>query len=162
MIRCTVKVVVLVVEKVLSELAILAAILSIAEPGSYIDRAVGGMASIFQIVYGFARAYWNDVGVREALAEFGTGTLKALGGVGENIQSDPRMVLIAFIATYAAYKVIAIILGVIRRKLLRRRKEKFEKPGSEPTDRKGGRTFDHLYEDVQNPSSQSRERSEDI
>lgn len=144
-VRVIFKALLLIIEKVIAELAILAAILSIVHQGSYIERILGGMATIFKAIYGFGHAYVINIGFRDFMGNFTANVLGALASIAENIQSDPRRVLVAFIVTYIAYKVIALLLRIIRKKLLRCRKSSC-KP-TKTNDLRGGRTYNQLYND---------------
>jgi hypothetical protein len=144
-VRAIFKAILFTIEKVIAELAILAAILSIAHEGSYIERILGGMATIFQAIYGFIHAYAINIGFRDFMGNFTASILDALASIATNIQSDPRRVLVAFIATYISYKVIAILLRIIRKKALRCKKSGNKPAGSD--DVRGGRTYNQLYND---------------
>ncbi len=122
-IRVFLKFVFFVVEKVMAELALLAALFSITEQGTYVDRIAGGMLDILRAIYGFAYAYIKNIGFREFMSALSTGILRQLADIGENVEANPRRAFIALIATYITYKVIPLLLKLIRKKLLRRDKE---------------------------------------
>jgi len=142
-IRITFKTILFIIEKLIAEFAILAAILSIVHQGSYIDRAIGGMTTIYNALYGFGHAYIVNIGFRDFMGNLTANVLNALASIAINIQSDPRQVLTAFIITYVAYKIIALLLKVIRKKLLKG--EKSYKKSRESDESSG--TYKQLYND---------------
>lgn len=153
MIRCIFKWTTFVVEKVMWELAILAAIFSTTEPGTYVSRIVGGMADIVYAIYAFIRAYVLNVSFSEFMEHFKASVMGELGKFADNVEADPRMVLMAFIATFITYKVLSWLLGLFRRRLLCR-KPKGEKPkkshlhGGERT----SKTYEQLYDRPEPPA----------
>ncbi|MFH1830011.1 MAG: hypothetical protein ABH871_04460 [Pseudomonadota bacterium] len=148
MIRCLLKFIFFIVEKVMAELALLAALLSITETGSYVDRVIGGMLDILYAIYGFVHAYVANISFREFMTTLSTGIIKQLAAIGDNIQADPRRALIAIIATYVTYKVIPLLLRLIRKKLLKGKK------GDDESQNMGDRSkmVEELYEDQHTPS----------
>lgn len=121
-IRVFLKFIFFIVEKVMAELALLAALFSVTEQGTYADRIIGGMMDILRAIYGFAHAYIENIGFREFMSELSTGILKQLADIGENVEANPRRAFFALIATYVTYKVIPLLLKLIRKKLLTRGK----------------------------------------
>ena len=152
-IRCTIKTTTFIVEKVVWELAILAAIFSTTEPGTYASRIIGGMEDIVYAIYAFIRAYVLNVSFRDFMENFKTAVVGELGKFADNVEADPRMVLIAFIATFITYKVLSWLLGLFRRRLLCR-KPKGEEPrkshlhGKE----KVSKTYEQLYDRPEPPA----------
>lgn len=143
----------LVVEKVTSELAFLAAFMSTTEGGTYFERIVGGMLDNFRILYDFAWAYVTDMSLPDFTAAFKEGVDEGLRAFGANVEASPRQVLLAMIATYAAWKVIPYLLKLLRKKIMRRRKgdgEALKKP--ERREPAGGRTYQQLYDKEQPPA----------
>lgn len=146
-----------VAQKIISELALLAAILSVVYSGSYWDRAVGGMVTVWQTIYGFTMAYIRNISLSEVLSALGTGMQKALESAGANIRANPQKVLYAILITYVSYKLVAYILYIIRRTLLpRKAKEDLENPGSGRKGKGKEQAYERLYGQKEEPKTPHR------
>ena len=155
-IRCIFKWTTFVVEKVMWELAILAAIFSTTEPGTYVSRIVGGMADIVYAIYAFIRAYVLNVSFSDFMEHFKAAMMGEMGKFADNVEANPRMVLIAFIATFITYKVLSWLLGLFRRKLLCRRLKGEEPKKSHLHGGEGaGKTYEQLYDRPEPPPHDS-------
>jgi len=153
MISAIIRFCLLVIEKVTSELAFLAAFMSTTEGGTYFDRIVGGMMDNFRILYDFVRAYVTNMSLPEFNAAFKEGVDEGLRAFGVNVEASPRQVLLAMIATYAVWKVIPYLLRLLRKNVLKRHKdggESVKKP--ERREPAGGKTYQQLYNDEQRPA----------
>ena len=136
----------LVIEKVTSELAFLAAFMSTTEGGTYFDRIVGGMLDNFRILYDFARAYVTNMSLPDFNAAFKEGVDEGLRAFGANVEASPRQVLFAMIATYAVWKAIPYLLRLLRKKVFKRHKGDGETVKKPPQRKEagGGRTYQGL------------------
>lgn len=144
---------ILVIEKVTSELAFLAAFMSTTEGGTYFDRIVGGMKDNFIILYGFVKAAVTDMSLPDFNAAFKEGVDEGLRAFGANVEASPSKVLLAMIATYAVWKVIPYLLKLLRKNVLKRHKdggESVKKP--ERKQPGGGKTYEKLYDKQQPPA----------
>ncbi len=156
MIRCIFKWTTFVVEKVMWELAILAAIFSTTEPGTYVSRIVGGMEDIVYAIYAFIRAYVLNVSFSEFMEHFKAAMMGEMGKFADNVEADPRMVLIAFIATFITYKVLSWLLGLFRRRLLCRKPKRKEPRKSHLHGKENThKTYEQLYDRPEPPPHDS-------
>lgn len=145
-----IRIVFLVAEKVLSELALLAALFSSTEGGTFFDRIVGGMFDNFHAIYGFGKAYVTNMKFSDFIMALGDALEDGLEAVELNVQTSPRKVLLAMLATFVAWKVVAYVLRVLRKKAFKHRKgdgETMKRPGGG-----GGKTYEQLYEKEQPPA----------
>jgi len=147
----------LVAEKLFSELALLAAIFSTTQGGSYVDRILGGMYDNFDAIYEFARAYVTNMTFANFIVALGDAFEDGLETLQINVQDSPRQVLLAMVATYAAWKVIAYLLGLIRKNVLKGKKgdaEAVKRPGGTGGSGRtgGGKTYEQLYRQGQPPA----------
>ncbi len=149
--------VLIVAEKLFSELALLAAIFSTTHGGSYLDRILGGMYENFSALYGFAHAHVTNMTFANFVVALGDAFEDGLETMQINVQDSPRQVLLAMVATYAAWKVIAYLLRLIRKNVLRGKKGEagtVKSPGRTGTTGKsgGGKTYEQLYRQDQPPA----------
>lgn len=146
-----------VAQKIISELALLAAILSVVYGGSYWDRAIGGMVTVWQTIYGFTMAYIRNLSLSEVLSALGAGMQQAVESAGANIRANPQKVFYAILITYVSYKLAAYVLYVIRRTLLPRKpKEDLDNPGSGTKGKKKGQAYERLYGQKEEPRAPHR------
>ena len=117
MIRTILKCIVYVVEKFIAELALIAAILSTTVTGNVPERIVGGIMSVINLIIKIVDVYVKNTGVRTVINNFGASALKSIGNIGDNLQKDPRLVLIVFVSVYVLVKLIALCFYFIRRAL---------------------------------------------
>ncbi len=120
MLRTTFNVVFLVLEKIASELAIVAAILSVFCTGTIYDRILGGMFSIWHTVFNFFWFYIKNTSFADAHAEFSSAVNQTLQLGRTNIEQDPNQVFLAIIATYVAYKVLSYVLRFFRKAVFKK------------------------------------------
>lgn len=142
----------LVAEKIVSELALLAAIFSTTEGGSYGDRIVGGMMDNVHLIYGFGKSVVTDMKFSDFIAALKSGIDEGLSAVSSNVEMNPRQVILAMIATFAVWKAVSMVLRFLRKSVLRRGRERDvpAKRASRPEGSGGGKTYEQLYE--QHPS----------
>jgi len=145
MFKALFKLIILIVEKLSSELAILAAIISTSHAGDIPRKIVSGMLSIYVFVYEFAEAYISDAAFSESYKKFADAFNAAVESAGKNIMANPRDVLLGFVATFLAYKILAVILRMMRKKLLRRCSKDIHSEKNNPA--KCGETYNKLYSD---------------
>ena len=138
-----IKAVLLVVEKLIWELALIAALLSLAFTGPILDRIIGGMRKILLALYAFGEAYYQNAPLDKFMAGFSTSVQNVISSITLNIKKDPQTVLIAFIATFVFFKIAAAILKLIRKKVLRCSCKRSNR--SDKDDDKKGKTYDQLY-----------------
>jgi len=150
-IAAIIRVVLFVAEKVLWELALLAALFSSTEGGTFFNRALGGMMDNFRAIYGFAKAYVTHMKFNEFIMALGDALEDGLEAVEINVQSSPRKVLLAMFITFVAWKVVAYVLRLIRRKVFKHREGdtgSVKRPGKKG----GGKTYEQLYNNEQPPA----------
>jgi len=135
------KAVIFVVEKLTWELALIAALLSLAVGGPIVERIIGGMRKILLALYAFGEAYYLNTEIDKFMYGFSDSVQKTINAITFNIKKDPQTVLIAFVATFVSYKIAAIILKLIRKKVLRCRCKCRDKSN----DDKKGKTYEQLY-----------------
>lgn len=140
------KLLIFIVEKLSSEFALIAALLSLAVQGSYDDRIIGGMQRIFMALYGFGHAIAKDVNFDIFMTGFSASVQNCIATISENIKKDPQSALVGLVVTYISYKLLALVLRLFRKKLLRPRKRDKGPPESRQDGK--GRTFGKLYEGV--------------
>jgi len=143
-IRGVLKVIFYVAEIVIAELAIVAAIVSATKTGSYADRILGAMGDIWMSVYEFFHAYAVNATFSSFMTELKSGVMVSLARMSRNLQVDPRKVLLAFIATYATYKIVPLVLKFLRKKVLCRSKSNGSGRESKGQDA-NRRAYDQLY-----------------
>ena len=140
-----------VAEKVLWELALLAALFSTTEGGTFFNRAVGGMMDNIRAIYGFAKAYVTHMKFNDFIMALGDGLEDALEAIQINVESSPRKVLLAMFITFVAWKLFAYVLKLIRKKVFKHREGDtgtVKKPGKKG----GGKTYEQLYNNEQPPA----------
>ena len=142
-----VRLILLVAEKVISELALLAALFSSTEGGTYFDRVVGGMLDNFWAIYGFAKAFVTNVKFTEFMTVFDAAIDEGLSLVTLNVQANSRMVLFGMFITYIAWKVVAYVLRLIRKHVLKHRKKDDGETVKRPKKGEASKTYEHLYEE---------------
>ncbi len=145
MFKAIFKLIILVVEKLSSELAILAAIISTSHTGDIPRKILSGVFSIYVFIYEFADAYLSDAVFSESYKKFADAFNAAVESAGKNIMENPRGVLLGFVATFFAYKVLAVILRMMRKKLLRRYSKDIHSEKNNHD--KCGETYNKLYND---------------
>lgn len=142
MFRILFKVIFIIVEKVLAEVALLSAFISVSWEGGLYERVLGGLISLYRTLHGFGAAYARNDVFTDVWARFTKEFSAALETAAKNLENEPNTVLGAFILTFASYKLAAWMLKLIRKNLLRSR-PKVMKP--KVRGRKGP-AYDQLYE----------------
>ena len=142
-----VRLILLVAEKVFSELALLAGLFSSTEGGTYFDRAIGGMLDNFWAIYAFARAFVTNVKFTDFMVGFDAAIDEGLAAVTLNVETNSRMVLAGMFITYITWKVIAYVLKLIRKHVLKKRKKDDDESVKRPTQGEARKTYEHLYEE---------------
>ncbi|MBT3181765.1 MAG: hypothetical protein HN337_04555 [Deltaproteobacteria bacterium] len=137
-----VKAAILVIEKIIWELALIAALLSLAISGPIFDRVIGGMRKILLALFAFGEAYYQNTDIDKFMTGFSISVQNVISLITVNIKKDPQTVLIAFIATFFCYKVASLILKLIRKKVLRCG---CKCHGKSNDDDKKGKTYEQLY-----------------
>jgi hypothetical protein len=130
--RAIFRAILLVAEKILSEVALLAALISIAWQGDLYQRILGGLISLYDTAKGFALAYYyNDElsGVWKSFTEIFN---ERLATAEKNIESNPQLVLVAFLLTYVCYKLAAKVLRLARKGMGGRHKPKVARSPKKP------------------------------
>lgn len=129
------------------ELAILAAIFSTTEPGTYVSRVLGGMGDIVYAIYAFIRAFALNESFASFMEHFRAAVSDELSSFAATVQASPRKALVAFIVTFISYKLLSYVIGQFRKKFLCRKtcKEKPKKSHLHGED-KGGKTYEQLYQ----------------
>lgn len=151
MFRFLFKVIVYVIEKIISELALLSAVLSVVHGGTYFDRILGGMLSVWRTIYGIVAAYVQNKGLYEVIGALKDGTMKAIDNIGVNIKDNPQKVLLAFVATFIFYKLIAFLLNMFRKVLLNSSSSKENINPGRGGPKHTGEEYKKLYGETENP-----------
>jgi hypothetical protein len=97
----------LTVGKLLSEFAMLAALLSLAEVGRPVERILGATMLILETLAGFGIAVYRNEAFVTVMGKLQAGIDQALQDMTQNIQQDPQPTLVALVLTYAVYKIAA-------------------------------------------------------
>jgi hypothetical protein len=120
--RAIFKAILLVAEKILSEVAFVAALISIAWQGDLHQRILGGLISLYDTAKGFALAYYYNEELSVVWKSFTDVFNERLAGAEKNMASDPQIVLVAFLLTYICYKLAAKVLRLARKGLVKKQK----------------------------------------
>ncbi len=144
--RALIRFLILVIGKLSTEFALIAAILSLPEKGSILDRALGGMVAVFHFLFGIGTAYAQNIPYDDVHTRLISGFTEALEAVRVNIQTNPREVFLAFIATYVGFKLLGFLLKLFREHVLPKRTTK-KPPDIGGT--AGGPTYRQLYHEQQ-------------
>ncbi len=152
-IAAIIRVVLFVAEKVLWELALLAALFSTTEGGTFFNRVLGGMMDNFRAIYGFGKAYVTHMKFNDFIMALGDGLEDGLEAVELNVQIAPRKVLLAMLVTFVAWKLVAYVLKLLRKRVFKHRKGDtgtVKRPGGG-----SGKTYEQLYNKEQPPAHTS-------
>jgi hypothetical protein len=131
----------------ISELAVLAAILSMTETGDYHERIWGGMYDIFCAIYSFFHAIVVNMPIETFMTKLSVCVMNETTAFGNNLKADPRTVFLAFIASIAVWKIMSFLLKIIRRGLLKRRENhESNKKGEKKRKKTEKETLEKLYD----------------
>jgi hypothetical protein len=142
--KTVIKILFIVAERLSSELALLAALFSFAIKGGYDERLTGGMVMIGKALFAFGLSLWKNIPFPDFMAGFSAGVQNAFTSATANIQADPQTAFIAFVGTYAIYKLAPYILKAIRKGALKGDGTGFSR--GKRQDHGKGRTYEQLYE----------------
>jgi len=131
-----------VAEKILAGFALVAAFISIAWTGHLYDKIFGGLISLYATAKGFALSYYNNELFSEVWKRFTDEFVSRLQSAGENIESDPQTVLVAFVLTFVCYKLAAWILYMARKGMKGGRTPRIKKSVKEDAK---GTAYEELY-----------------
>lgn len=119
MIRFCMRSLLLVIEKLVNELALIATILTVAQQGSAHERLIGASQSIVFGIRDIAIAFYQNTAFSEVMAQARAAIDGAIDGIVKSIESDPQTALVAAIGTFFTYKLLPYFLRVARRALKR-------------------------------------------
>ena len=140
MIRAIIKFILMLAEKITSELALIASLLSLVRSGSYLDRVLGGMILIWKSIEGFFVAFMEKKNFIDVMNHFADVVEATIVQAGKTIEEDPQTALASFVGAFVFYKLIAIVLKAIRIKLLKKREKKADQKPPET------KTYEKLYQ----------------
>lgn len=122
MFRAIFRAILLIAEKILSEVAFVAALISIAWQGDLHQRILGGLISLYDTARGFALAYYYNEELGVVWKSFTEVFNERLAAAEKNMETNPQIVLVAFLLTYICYKLAAWILRLARKGMAKKQK----------------------------------------
>lgn len=115
MIRFIIRTLILIVEKIVNELALIATLVTLGQQGSAQERLIGGSRTIAFAVRDFGLAIYHNTPFSQVMGGMKTGIDNAIDGIVKSIEQDPQTALVAAIGTFFTYKMLPYFLRVARR-----------------------------------------------
>jgi hypothetical protein len=104
-----------VVGKLLQEFALIAALLSLAQVETrYIGRIIAATFALLAPLQAFGLALYRNTPFPTVMADLKAGIDAALDGMTQSITQNPQPAFVAFILTYAIYKLAAFFCRMAR------------------------------------------------
>ncbi|MFA5812092.1 MAG: hypothetical protein WC956_07180 [bacterium] len=122
MIRFIVRTLIFIVEKLMNELALIAALLTLGQQGSAHERLIGGSRAIGFVLRDFGLAVYHNTPFSQVMGGMRTGIDNAIDGIVKSIEGDPQTALVAAIGTFFTYKLLPYFLRIMRRALKKGRR----------------------------------------
>ena len=130
-----------IVGKILQELSLIAALLSLAHGGSYVDRLLGAIVTILGTCQQFGVAFYHNTPFPTVIGELKAGIDATMDGMTQSLTQDPQSALVALVISYVILKIAAFLCRLARAACPRRRKPTGPSTAGKPSISK------QLYED---------------
>lgn len=149
-----VRTLIFIVEKLVDDLALIAALVTLGMFGSAHERLIQGSLAMVHAVRDLALGFYHNIPFSQLMSQLQAGIDQAIGGIAKNVAQDPQTALVAMVGTFFTFKLLPYFLRMARR-ALKRGKRRGDAPTAGagtvealPRHTKGeASTYDQLYRD---------------
>ncbi len=143
-----------VLERIVDDLALIAALITLGKYGSAHERLISGSLAMVHAVRDVALGFYHNVPFSQLMTQMRDGISAAIDGIAKNVAQDPQTALVASVGTFLTFKLLPYFLRMARRALKRGKRctdatitaPRAGEPPSHPVEGKST-TYDQLYRD---------------